>query len=681
MSNVETSVEVFFSYAHEDASFLGELKAHLAVLQRQGRILTWHDRLIKAGSNWAEDIDSHLESASLILLLVSSDFLASDYCFEIEMRRALRRHEASTAQVIPIIVRPCDWTHTPFARLQSLPRDAEPVIEWTHRDSAWTNVVAGIRLALEDLSVLAASAARATQSTIWNIPYPRNSFFTGRDELLRRLHEQLQAGEISALSQPQAISGLGGIGKTQMAVEYAYRYRQEYETVLWASAETQESLTASYNTIATLLKLPEREAAEQEMVIGAVKRWLQSQRNWLLILDNADDLDLVTPLLPPEIGGHLLLTTRAWDMQRLAQRLSVETLSDEQGAMFLLRRAGLLAADAELSQAIAGEQTLALQLTGEMGGLPLALDQAGAYLEATGMGLSEYQQVYRQHRQVLLQERRARVPEHPEPVATTWSLSFTRVEEKSPVAADLLRLCAFLSPDAIAEEILTEGASVVGPLLESVVGDPLLLGQAIEALRAYSLIGRDPRTKTLSVHRLVQAVLQDEMDEESRKLWAERAIRAVHTALPDVEHRNWSRWERVVLNAQICAQHIENYRSYFEEATEMLQQTGWYLTERARYGEAEPLLEQAYAINEGERGPDHLDTARDASTLAYLYQAQGKYPEAEPLYLRALQISERQLGPEHPSTANSLNNLAGLYESQGKYSRGRAFVPACPPNQ
>ena len=239
MSNVETSVEVFCSYAHEDASFLGELKAHLAGLQRQGRISTWHDRLIKAGSNWAEDIDSHLESASLILLLVSSDFLASDYCFEIEMRRALRRHEASTAQVIPIIVRPCDWTHTPFARLQSLPRDAEPVIEWTHRDSAWTNVVAGIRLALEDLSVLAASAARATQSTIWNIPYPRNSFFTGRDELLRRLHEQLQAGEISALSQPQAISGLGGIGKTQMAVEYAYRYRQEYETVLWASAETQ----------------------------------------------------------------------------------------------------------------------------------------------------------------------------------------------------------------------------------------------------------------------------------------------------------------------------------------------------------------------------------------------------------------------------------------------------------
>ena len=177
-------------------------------------------------------------------------------------------------------------------------------------------------------------------------------------------------------------------------------------------------------------------------MIGVVKRWLQTHHNWLFILDNADDLDLVTPLLLPEMGGHLLLTTRAWDMQRRARRVEVETLPAEQGAAFLLRRAGLLASDAELSQAVESEQTLALQLAREMGGLPLALEQAGAYLEVTGMSLEEYQQVYRRH---LVQERRARVPDHPEPVATTWSLSFARVEEKSPAAADLLRLCAFLS--------------------------------------------------------------------------------------------------------------------------------------------------------------------------------------------------------------------------------------------
>jgi tetratricopeptide (TPR) repeat protein len=504
---------------------------------------------------------------------------------------------------------------------------------------------------------------------IWNVPYPRNPLFTGRDDLLSRLYTQLQAGQTTALSQPQAISGLGGIGKTQIAVEYAYRYRQEYEVVLWASAETQESLTSSYNTMATLLKLPEREASEQEIIIQAVKRWLQTNGNWLLILDNADDLDLLPPLLPPVLGGHILITTRAWDMQRLAQRLEVETLSDEQGAVFLLRRAGLLAPNVKLSQASATEQTLALQLAYEMGGLPLALDQVGAYLEATGMSLSEYQQVYQQHRLVLLQERRARVYDHPEPVATTWSLSFKRVEQKSPASVDLLRLCAYLSADAIPEEILTQGASVLGPLLEPIVSDPLLLGQKIEVLRAYSLIGRDPKAKTLSVHRLVQVVLQDEMDEGSRKLWAERAVRAVNLAFPDVKYQTWSQCDRLLPHALRCAELIQEHQLILSEAARLLDQTGNYLQEHARYQEAESLFLRALSMRERLLGVEHPDTATCLNNLAELYREQGKYTKAEPLFLRALQIREQKLGAEHPDTATCLNNLAELYREQGKYTK------------
>ena len=121
--------------------------------------------------------------------------------------------------------------------------------------------------------------------------------------------------------------------------------------MLWAHAQSTETLTTSYNTFATLLKLPEQSASEQEIINKAVKNWLQTQRNWLLVLDNADDIDLVMPLLPPELGGHLLLTTRSSTVPRRAKRIEVETFTDEQGAAFLLRRAGLLAAEAELSQA------------------------------------------------------------------------------------------------------------------------------------------------------------------------------------------------------------------------------------------------------------------------------------------------------------------------------------------
>ena len=167
-------------------------------------------------------------------------------------------------------------------------------------------------------------------------------------------------------------------------------------------------------------------------------------------------------------------------------------------------------------------------------------------------------------------------------------------------------------------------------MLGPVASDAFLLGQTIEALRAYSLIGRDPSLQALSVHRLVQAVVRDALDASGRQSWAERAIRAVHAALPPVEHANWSQWERLLAHAQACAAWMEP-GDPSSGSRRVLQQTGWYLTERARYSEAEPLLERAYQMGEQQQGAEHLDTARDALTLGYLYQAQGKYEQAEPL--------------------------------------------------
>lgn len=260
----------------------------------------------------------------------------------------------------------------------------------------------------------------------------------------------------------QSISGLGGIGKTQLAVEYAYRYRAEYQYVLWAHAEGVEVLMSSFTEIAHVLDLPEKEAQEQEVAIQAVKRWLQRQHGWLLILDNAAP-DLLPIFLPSTVGGHLLITTRAADLSTqiagLTHSLVVEAFSDEQSAFFLLHRSGLLAPDVTLDQADARTYHLALEVSHELGGLPLALDQASAYLKATGSSLATFQQIYQQRRAQLLNRRRG--ADHPEPVATTWDISFRKVEEENPAAADLLRLCAFFAPEAIPEEILTKGASEI----------------------------------------------------------------------------------------------------------------------------------------------------------------------------------------------------------------------------
>jgi TIR domain len=141
-------LSLFYSYAHEDESLREQMEKHLRLLRRQGLISEWHDRQIVAGTQWARQIDNHLETASVILLLISSDFLASDYCYDLEMQRALERNSRGEAQVIPIILRPCEWRNAPFATLQVLPRDGLPVTEWDNIDSAFLNITQGIRRAL-----------------------------------------------------------------------------------------------------------------------------------------------------------------------------------------------------------------------------------------------------------------------------------------------------------------------------------------------------------------------------------------------------------------------------------------------------------------------------------------------------------------------------------------------------
>ncbi len=226
------------------------------------------------------------------------------------------------------------------------------------------------------------------QVRFWNVPYRRNPYFTGREDLLTRLHELLRSSKAAALTQPQAISGLGGIGKTQTAMEYAYRSRADYQAVLWASAATREALISDFVALAALLQLPERDLADQGVVVAAVKRWLASNKGWLLILDNADDLEMAAEFMPLASSGHILLTTRAQFTGTIANSLEVEKMEQPEGALLLLRRAKKLAADAPLEQATAPDRSLAEAVVKELDGLPLALDQAGAYIEETNCGLS-----------------------------------------------------------------------------------------------------------------------------------------------------------------------------------------------------------------------------------------------------------------------------------------------------
>jgi len=509
---------------------------------------------------------------------------------------------------------------------------------------------------------------RAGVSGVWNVPYARNLVFTGREHLLIQIAEALHGNNVAALSQPQAISGLGGIGKTQVAVEYAYQHCHEYEAVLWTRADNREALLSGYAEMARVLNLPQQDEQDQSLIVKAVLQWLKTRTRWLLILDNADELEIVREFLPTPLYGHVLLTTRARSMGRLARQVEVETMDTETGALLLLRRAGLVVSDASLEAASSSDVALARAMAQEMGGLPLALDQAGAYIEEIPCSLSEYQALYHTHQTRLLKERRGVVSDHPESVTTTWSLSFQKVEQQDAAAADLLRFLAFLAPDAIPEEIIFAGVAHLGPPAQQLGEDLLAFHTALEVLGKYSLIRRELSTNTLSVHRLVQAVLQDTLEQEAQRTWIERVVLTVNAVFPRVEYATWPQCERLLSQALIAVEYIEHYQLVHEQAARLLVETATYLRDRARYGEAESLYQRALAIREQQLGSEHPLVAAPLNGLANLYREQGKYAEAESLYQRALAIFEQQLGSEHPQVAYPLNNLGDLYSDQGKYA-------------
>jgi hypothetical protein len=334
----------------------------------------------------------------------------------------------------------------------------------------------------------------------------RNPFFTGREPVLAQLREALAARGRAALS------GLGGVGKTQAAVEYAHRHLDEYVYTFWATGHSREALVSGYATVAGLLRLPESDAEDQMLAVEAVKRWLSSHDGWLLILDNADDLVMARAFIPPGENGHVILTTRARAVGAIARLVEIQEMGTQEGALFLLRRAKLITENAQLEAAVEADQTKAEEITTQLDGLPLALDQAGAYIEETGCGLSGYLELYRQHAAELLRRRGLLAFDHPDPVAGTWVLSFENIEKANPATADLLRFCAFLDPDMIPEELFGEGAPELGLELETLGSDALALNDAISEILKYSLLRRNSNTSSLEIHRMVQTVLKQGMD-------------------------------------------------------------------------------------------------------------------------------------------------------------------------
>src|SRR5512132_3041230 len=300
---------------------------------------------------------------------------------------------------------------------------------------------------------------------VWNLPH-RNPHFTGRQELVDQLHRNLTARTATALTQTAAIHGLGGVGKTDLATEYAYRFKDDYDVGWWLRAEDPAALAGDLMALARALQLDEKDATEQAIGIAAVRRWLETHDRWLLVYDNAEDPKVVREALPRVPSGHVLVTSRNPAWGGIAETLPLDRWQREESIRFLKERRQ------------EGEDRAADRVAEALGDLPLALEQAAAYCEQTGTTLTAYADLLEQgYGSELWREPR----DLERTVAAVWEVSLSKVEVESPAGAALLQLCAFLAPDNIPLDAIRTGAAALPEPLKGVAARPVAFNTAVGA--------------------------------------------------------------------------------------------------------------------------------------------------------------------------------------------------------
>jgi tetratricopeptide (TPR) repeat protein len=505
------------------------------------------------------------------------------------------------------------------------------------------------RVAIEDWPAKVARKPR-------NLPYASlGPVFKGREEFLDRLHDSIprtQDGHAAAVTG-KALYGLGGIGKTRLAIEYGLRHASEHSALLFVSAETPERLAAGLATLASrdILDLPEKDAREDEVKITAALKWLDEHPGWLMILDNVDDdkaAAAVEEFVARLKGGHVLITGCTGDFSAVIETFPLDVLSENDAASLLLD-------STKKREKAPNDDALVHELARELGGLPYALAQASAYIDKQRTSFTHYLELWRERRETVLDwfDKRLVSYNHDVGLAATWTAS---VEKLTPPGRQLLELCAFLDP-----------APIPKFLLHVPVPFSFDAPEALADLFAYSLASpvavadRRATEPAFAVHRLLQDFVQRRLEAGKHKQVMEQALGWINAAfVGDPEDvRTWPVLDPLAPHALAVAGRADK-AGIPDLTARLMNQVALLFNAKTRYAEAERLMRPALAIIEASYGPDHPSVAATLNNLARLLQDTDRLAEAEPLMRRALAITEASYGPDHPSVADTLNNLAGL---------------------
>jgi len=508
----------------------------------------------------------------------------------------------------------------------------------------------------------------------WIVPFEKNTRFTGREYELAQLEGLLFAEDRTTKI---AITGLGGVGKTNLLIEFVHRTRKKYPScsIIWLPATNMESLQQAYLDVAQKLRIAGREEDKAD-----VKRLVQkhlskeSTGQWLLVFDNADDINMWidTPVseqkpdrlieyLPMSNQGCIVFTTRdrkaAYKLVHRMQNIIEVPSMNEDVAIQLLQNY-LHLTDQDLVKYKPEAKALVEQLTY----LPLAIVQAAAYINENNETITKYLALLSEQEADVIEllsegfEDEGRYRDVKNPVATTFLVSFDRIRRRDPLAADYLSLAACMSPKSVPLSLLPPGSSKKEET------------DALGTLDAYSFIFRQSAAQAFDIHRLVHLATRSWLQKEDLLTeWTKRAVTRLEEVFPSDDHQNRSAWKAYLVHAHYVLESnfIENSG---ENTINLAEKYGLCLISDGRWREAEELFVQVTKTREIVLGKEHPDTLKSMNNLAILLNNQSKCDATESLFRETLQLAEKVLGKEHPDTLKSMNNLAILLKSQGNYN-------------
>jgi tetratricopeptide (TPR) repeat protein len=673
--------KVFISYAHEASNpeYLAQVLA-LADRLREGGVdaqIDQYERFPNIG--WARWMDHMIHTSDFVVIICTPTYhtratgielpgVGRGVIWEMDLiYHLLCNTDEYTQKIIPIILDPRMQTFIP-PRLRKLQYYIlnEQYLEFYDRITQHTRALTPVLAPLAPVSPK--ERLPDFLSSLWNVPFTKHPCFIGRDHLLDKIRHRLNDRKES--HQIEVLNGLGGMGKTQVAVEYAYRFRENYSAVLWVDASSISAIEASFGEITKQMDVVHAD------IVHTVKEWLKRTFDWLLIIDNADDISLLihnnddtchplADILSSPKNGHVLITSRAQDFQALevTEPLNVDQWDNQQALDFLLTRTNRTQDSEDAKMA-------AIDLVVELGCFPLALEQAAAYILKYETPFPIYLDGYRALRLKMLERRKPALSDYPDSVATTWSVNFKSLEG-SEVSINLLQLSAFIYPDGIPLDFIRLGASHFGEILSQELiktsEHPFLLNEYLEPLAQRSLITHNAGNKTYRIHRMVQEVIRSELSLSEQRMWGERVARAIYSVLPNPDDiGKWKVYSQFAPIAEHCLELIE-FMPMTADVGTILTSLGFYLTEHGAYASAELAFKKARDIILVSQDWTRADEARFEHHLAWLHYQRGEYAEAEPLFQSSLAVREQVYG-DHHELARSLNDYALLLMKTGRNS-------------